>query len=347
MRPRSFARRLLGGQGEPAGPRKRDGLRDAREAVVALAASDRPVVAGPWLAEVGYELLYWIPFLRWAIEVEPSLAGRLTVVSRGGVACWYEGIGSRYVELFDEFEPDELERMREAGAAETGGVRKQMAPTTGDRQILHRLAAVTGEGHVELHPSVMFQAFRQGLKRPSLRLDELPYRYAPLAPPALELELPEEFVAVRFYHRASFPDTAPNRALVERTLAELGSRGAVVSLDPGRRYDDHVDAAAPAEVLRLPQLEAPATNLAVQTAAIARASAFVGTYGGLAYLAPLLGVPSVSFYSDGSRFRPQHLELARRVFDRPEYGRFVALATADVPVLDRVLRRSAASTKVD
>jgi hypothetical protein len=338
MRPRSLARRLLRGRDEPVA-RKRDGLRDAREAVAALAAGGRPVVAGPWLAEVGYELLYWIPFLRWAIEIEPALAGRLHVVSRGGVSGWYEGIGSSYVELFEHFEPEELESVREAAAAETGGVRKQMAATEADRTILDRLAGSLVDGYELLHPSVMFQAFRQTLKRPALPLDELPYRFAPLTPPPLELDLPDEFVAVRFYHRASFPDAPANQALVERTLAELGAQGPLVSLDPGRRYDDHVDASAPAAVLRLPQLAAPATNLAVQTAVIARATAFVGTYGGLAYLGPLLGVPSVSFYSDRSRFRPQHLELARRVFDSPEYGRFVALDTADLPVLERVLPR--------
>src|SRR5688572_32616939 len=24
-----------------------------------------PILAGPWLSEVGYEVLYWVPFLRW------------------------------------------------------------------------------------------------------------------------------------------------------------------------------------------------------------------------------------------------------------------------------------------
>src|SRR5690348_16329422 len=30
-----------------------------------LASGTKPIVVGPWLAEVGYEVLYWIPFLRW------------------------------------------------------------------------------------------------------------------------------------------------------------------------------------------------------------------------------------------------------------------------------------------
>src|SRR5215468_11398604 len=48
-----------------------------------------PIIVGPWLSEVGYEVLYWVPFLRWFSDryhVDPS---RLTVVSRGGVAGWY------------------------------------------------------------------------------------------------------------------------------------------------------------------------------------------------------------------------------------------------------------------
>ena len=28
-------------------------------------ARSEPILVGPWLGEVGFELLYWIPFLRW------------------------------------------------------------------------------------------------------------------------------------------------------------------------------------------------------------------------------------------------------------------------------------------
>src|SRR5688572_19670832 len=30
-----------------------------------MARSERPVIVGPWVSEVGFELLYWIPFLNW------------------------------------------------------------------------------------------------------------------------------------------------------------------------------------------------------------------------------------------------------------------------------------------
>src|SRR5688572_20462677 len=33
--------------------------------LAALARGRGPIIAGPWLSEVGFEVLYWIPFLAW------------------------------------------------------------------------------------------------------------------------------------------------------------------------------------------------------------------------------------------------------------------------------------------
>jgi hypothetical protein len=38
----------------------------------------------------------------------------------------------------------------------------------------------------------------------------------------------------------------------------------------------------------------------------------VGTYGGLAHLAPFYGVPTIGFASDLAEINPVHLALARR-----------------------------------
>lgn len=333
---RSLARRVAARRGQLARPVRLDGFEAARARVAELAAGEGTVVAGPWLAEVGYELLYWIPFLRWAVETEPALRRRLVAVSRGGVHSWYEGLADTYVELYERFEPERLESIRERGSAAAGGLRKQMAPASTDAEVLAALPL--GEGYELLHPSVMFGAFRQWLKRPNAKPETLPFRFAPLSPPRGAPALPDDFTAVRFYYRASFPDNAANRDVVARVLDRLTSRGPVVSLDPGRRYDDHVDATPPGDVMHLDELADPASNLAVQTAVVARARAFVGTYGGLAYLGPLVGTPSVSLYSE-RRFRLHHLELARRLFAERQYGCFVALDTSEIPLLDLVLPR--------
>jgi len=69
--------------------------------VTRLVEGHEHVFAGPWAGEIGYELLYWIPFLRWLVRSIPGLGERLTVCSRGGVESWYADLTPRYVELFD------------------------------------------------------------------------------------------------------------------------------------------------------------------------------------------------------------------------------------------------------
>ena len=67
-----------------------------------------PILVGPWISEVGYEVLYWIPFLRWVTAAYRIPSSRIVVMSRGGTASWYRDISSRYVEVFDHASLDEL-----------------------------------------------------------------------------------------------------------------------------------------------------------------------------------------------------------------------------------------------
>ncbi len=71
-------------------------------------------------------------------------------------------------------------------------------------------------------------------------------------------------------------------------------------------------------------------NLAAQSAVVAGARGFIGTYGGFSYLAPLYGVDSLSFFSERNKLVPFHLEHAQRVYgSTPGGGRFLAVDTAD------------------
>ena len=90
----------------------------------------------------------------------------------------------------------------------------------------------------------------------------------------------------------------------------------MVLLNTGHRFDDHEDVPPQARgrVHLVEHLMTPADNLAVQTQIIAHAEAFVGTYGGFSYLAPLVGTDTLAFYSHPTGFRFDHLEVAKRVF---------------------------------
>ena len=82
--------------------------------LAAMVASRAPIVAGPWLGEVGFELLYWVPFLRWCadrLDVDPD---RFIVMSRGGTASWYRPFAARYVDVFDQVNADTFRDQHDA-----------------------------------------------------------------------------------------------------------------------------------------------------------------------------------------------------------------------------------------
>jgi hypothetical protein len=190
-----------------------------------------------------------------------------------------------------------------------------------------------------LHPALMYRLFN-AFWRYSATVKQLERfaRFRSLPLPAtgatLGLPLPERFVAVRFYFSGCFPDTSANREFAARVIAGLAARTEVVLLNSDLVVDEHRDF-APAHRSRVHLLGAhmrPETNLALQTAAISRATAFVGTYGGYSYLAPLCGVSSVAFFSHAT-FKPHHLELAQRAFARLGSARLVPVDVARADVL--------------
>ncbi len=68
---------------------------DVERRLASLAREQRPIAVGPWLGEVGFELLYWVPFVRWFAERYEVAPDRLIAVTRGGAASWYAPIAGR------------------------------------------------------------------------------------------------------------------------------------------------------------------------------------------------------------------------------------------------------------
>ena len=96
----------------------------------------RPILAGPWLGEVGFELLYWIPFLRWFCERFGVPRDRLIAVSRGGsAAAWYGSIAGRSHDALSFMALDEFKR-KNADRSGRLGEQKQIAATPLDDEIV-------------------------------------------------------------------------------------------------------------------------------------------------------------------------------------------------------------------
>jgi hypothetical protein len=301
---------------------------EALQRALRVVRAEGDVIVGPWTGEVGFELMYWIPFLNWLVEqgLDPS---RLVIISRGGAAPWYRHLTSRYVDILDLVTPDEF-RERTAGKKKQYDIRRDI-----DRELIEkakeRFAAPKAE---TVHPSAMFRLFT-GLwrKRATVKLIESFTSFRPLAPlepiPAHEIAqgLPPDYVAVKFYFSKAFPDTTSNRNFINELLRNISRQVPVALLSTAVRLDEHSDyrATSGSGLYVVDSHTVPEKNLELQSRIICGSRGFIGTYGGFSYLAPYYGVRSVSFFSKRYGFEPHHLELADRVFDKLLPGGFVAL----------------------
>jgi hypothetical protein len=277
-----------------------------------IASGNDTIVAGPWLGEVGFELVYWVPFLRWFTErfrVDPA---RMLIVSRGGTRSWYRPFASSYRDIFDHFSPEEYRRKHDERVA-ANGEQKQRKVLAFEHDLLQELTRDV-RSRTMLHPSTMYELFNPFWWTHTDDSWVLSHaRYQKLDAGADVPDLPTSpYTAVKFYFNDCFPATDENRAFVRRTIEQLAAQGPVVSLTTGLQLDDHggVDAHA-LGVRPFPADVSPRDNLGLQSAIVARADAFVGTYGGFSYLAPFLGVRSIAYYGDPNGFSRRHLLMVR------------------------------------
>ncbi|MFN0060473.1 MAG: hypothetical protein ACKVX7_18605 [Planctomycetota bacterium] len=305
-----------------------------------IAKSSRRIIVGPWLSEVGFEVLYWIPFLNWAVRHYNIDQSRLVVISRGGTAGWYRTIGGRYVDIFDHFLPDQFRDGNERRVEAAGG-QKHRAVSDFDQQVIDKVGQImewSSDGFDLLHPSVMYNFFtpywRRKVPFTYLKAHFEPRRFEPQERNALPIDLPADYVAAKFYFSACFPDNPANRAFISSFLMRVAHGATVVLLSSGLKIDDHQDWLPDLEksgkLINLAGLMPPERNLEIQTAVVSRARQFIGTYGGFSYLAPLYGVPSVALYSEPQHFLPVHLEVAQEVFRSEGFGSFSAMNVRDL-----------------
>jgi hypothetical protein len=225
--------------------------------------------------------------------------------------------------------PAELAAGNEARQqAEEGGGRKQsISGGTFDRDVLR--AVVNEADPVVLHPSLMFRLFRE-VWQGNLPLDTLwthtSYERTPRPPRPAVAGLPDRYVAVKFYSGTALPASPETCDALREMVTRLARSTPVVVLDTGVAFDDHTDFAfggLPGVISARPWMTAR-TNLGVQASLIAHAERLLGTCGGLAWVAPLMGTPTTAVYED-DRFLAQHLLVARQAVRKAGAAEFGTL----------------------
>jgi len=282
--------------------------------LAAAATNGGTVVVGPFVGEVGFELLYWIPFVRRLLDGHGIPRERVVALARGGAGCWYGDIAASSVEILDLMQPETFHaRLREERAR--AGHSRQLSVTSLDRALLTELRREL-EPAALVHPLLAYMRLRHvwdGLEPVSALSARTSYRG--LEPPAgveLPATLPTSYVAVKPYFSTCFPDTELNRRFLREVVTGLARTTDVVVMSTGLDVDDHPEwlERPDAHVHTLAGRLDARDNLAVQTAVVAHASALVTTYGGFSYLGPLVGVPTLAYHSLAN-FNPVHLEALR------------------------------------
>ncbi len=290
----------------------------------ALRDSSRPILVGPWCSEVGFELLYWIPFLRKTLGDAGIDPARVIAASRGGAEPWYSGIADTYYDLMDAKSHAEYLSYTTTREAQQG-VKKQLDLVACERALINELSS-DFEDPVVFHPSLMYRLFAavwRGMKPVEYALERCHH-----VPMDRNLPLPEgcpfgdePYAAIKLYRSDAWPQNESSAAFVRDLLASLASRMPVVVLQAGFDMDDHRDHSLPDGVRIIdasPWIE-PRTNLAVQSAIVAHASELHTTYGGFAYLGALLGVPTTAYYSNDG-FVADHLQVSNQIFSGPGFA---------------------------
>ena len=222
------------------------------------------------------------------------------------------------------------------------GFMKQATMTPFDRAILKDAAQTLGlTRYLTLHPAWMYTTltpYWSGHEGYQWLFDRC--RYQPWSAPDLKgVTLPAHYVAVRFYFRATFPFNSPCVNFAKATIRHLAKSHHVIVVNSGLHVDDHLDyvpkdrenVTVLSEVVPM----TPQNNLAIQSAIVAKAGAFVGTYGGMAQLALRFGRPVTAFYEDWHSTAVAH----RQISEQLALGMgvpFQVLKVADLPLLQQV-----------
>lgn len=266
--------------------------------------SDRePIVLGPFTSELGFEAIYWIPFVAHLAKSVADFKKRAVVITRGGAGVLYRHLVAGGVDLYGLRTVTDVRRAGLKSQRKTG-LQKQTAITPWESQVVRDGVKAMGLGlpyHL-VHPAWMYWGLapyweeRAGMQYLTQACD---FTSIP-RPEVANLTLPERFVAVKFYGRATFPAPHPETtAFIKGTVATIAAQTPVVVLQSADAYDDHTDVAITGPNITSIGAGVPASeNLAVQAAVLAKATAFVGTYGGMAQLALRMGVPSVSVWTE-------------------------------------------------
>ncbi|MEJ7892763.1 MAG: hypothetical protein WKF94_08985 [Solirubrobacteraceae bacterium] len=271
-----------------------------------LSQRDRPVVFAPCLGDMGFELLWWAPMVRWSLRRFPEIAGRSVALTGSPDADWVSDalatvdVGALGLEL----------------PLATG--RERQAPGGFDKALLKVMKERLEVEHVDLvHPALFGSARRRLLDadrdaflallhREDDRLEGHAVVHRASATGNTERR-PGDHVVVAPSSTAAFESGALDDDLAVALVLALAEHGPVVLADGSQTV------AQQREIKKLKGKVIEVTGLDGTLDALRSARAYVGAYDGRAVRATLNGVPTLAFADDSGRVDPDDHALVLRL----------------------------------
>jgi hypothetical protein len=278
-----------------------------QQIVKELKNSRAPIVVGPFLMELGFELLYWIPFVTKLLAQIETQEREIYVLGRGGSQNWYPIQDKACLEVFDFWSESEFKSSASLRYKSFGN-QKQIAPHFSEENILEKFSQLHGVKSFQvLHPSLMVLLLELywDSRYPVKWLTHF-CEYEKVQKEFVRSQSLKQYeVGFKLYSRESLNSTNSFACCV-RAFKSKFKHGRSVHFLPNLDIDDHtpfVELIDSSDVICQPGLR---NNLLEQSIELAKCQAFMGTYGGFAYLAQYLGVPTVTWEENPRLNRSAH-----------------------------------------
>lgn len=291
-----------------------------------LNRSNNPIVVGPFMMEVGFELLYWIPMVTRILENVGNLDQRpIHVITRGGAHAWYP-FSSQHHEIFNKLGATDFLTMQQ-NRLRNFGHQKQSKLQAEEETLLQQFFPGDDRKFDVLHPMTMVRTmvdYWAGVVSPKWleRLTD----YAKVTHHISRDVISTDLIAMKFYSRESLTSISSIECCLKAIF--IGhKKSKILDFTISEVIDDHkyfANENLPAERFTAPKLE---NNLHDQSQVLSQAKLLIGTYGGFTYLAQYMGIPVIAWEEIAKLNRNQHLFTAE-YFIKPLSGSSITLVNS-------------------
>lgn len=266
------------------------------------------LIAGPWMGELGFEILYWAPL------INSLFCENLLVISRGGTSSIYPS-KSKYLELFEHIDQAHWNKFIGRRQRVLGG-EKQRSVLPSEISVIKKILKNENinENRI-MHPMQMFAMYNFNSK------SELFFQIQLLEKLVEDLEFSK--IAGK-KQNSIFYDVYQREGLTQESLDafnQVNLKSLIgqfeVQIIRSSYSDNHQFVSLPRDINENTKVTETIverkSNLQSKITQIMRSKRVITTNGGMAYLSLLLGTPTIAFQGEASHWNPHHDLLAKKL----------------------------------